>query len=107
MRVSELGPHTHRAHTQPLGDGHDELLACGYFRMERLRIEEPRRMAAGVPYYRLLICLRGSGSIAGQEFSIGQAWFVPAGAAGFELDGKGSEWLLTYSPDQPDTAIGV
>ncbi|HMF78504.1 MAG TPA: type I phosphomannose isomerase catalytic subunit [Bryobacteraceae bacterium] len=96
-QVSELGPHTHYAQPRTLGGGRDELLACGYFRMERLGIEESRAVAGGLPYYLLLICLKGAGVIDGQAFSPGEAWMVPTGAAGFTIDGQTSEWMVTYS----------
>jgi mannose-6-phosphate isomerase len=97
MRVSNLGPHNHRTESQAVNRGRDELLACDYFRMERLQIEESRVVGGGLPHYLLLICLKGAGAIAGQAFSPGEAWMVPAGAPDFMINGKGSEWMVTYS----------
>jgi mannose-6-phosphate isomerase len=104
MQVSRLGPSLPSPAVRTLGAGHDELLVCPYFRMERLCIQNSFAMTGGLPYYQLLICLRGSGSIAGQPFSMGHAWFVPAGASSFAIDGKASEWLLTCSPRQQPAA---
>jgi mannose-6-phosphate isomerase len=97
MQVSNLGPYTHQSQPRAIDQGREELLACDYFRMERLRIEDSRAMAGRLPYYLLLICLKGTGMIAGQAFSPGKAWMVPAGAEGFAIDGKGSEWMVAYS----------
>jgi mannose-6-phosphate isomerase len=99
-RVSDLGPHTHIADTQEIEAGRDELLACDYFRMERLRIGDARSMAGGLPHYLLLICLKGAGTIAGEAFSPGTAWMVPAGAGDFPISGTHSEWMVTYSAGQ-------
>jgi mannose-6-phosphate isomerase len=96
-RVSALGPHTHVAESQGIDHGRDELLACGYFRMERLQIEGSRFVGGGLPHYLLLICLKGSGTMAGQVFSPGQAWMIPAGAAGFTINSPTSEWMVTYT----------
>jgi mannose-6-phosphate isomerase len=100
-QVSDLGPHTHYAESQTIDQGRSELLACNYFRMERLQVEDSRAMAGGHPYYLLLICLKGAGKIAGQEFLQGHAWMVPAGSAGFTIDGAGSEWMVAYSAGEP------
>jgi mannose-6-phosphate isomerase len=97
MQVSQLGPYTHHAESRAIDRGREELLACDYFRMERLRIEDSRAMTGGLAYYLLLICLKGAGTLAGQAFLPGQAWMLPAGAEGFAINGKGSEWMVTYS----------
>jgi len=59
------------------------------------------RVDAGQPFYSLLICLKGAGSLAKEHFEAGECWLVPAGNAAIEIDGKGSEWILTYTADQP------
>jgi hypothetical protein len=55
----------------------------------------------GLPHYLLLICVKGEGTIAGESFRAGQCWLVPARSATFVVAGTGSEWLLTYTADQP------
>jgi mannose-6-phosphate isomerase len=96
-RVSDLGPHTHIAERQAIEEGHDELLACDYFRMERLRIGGARSVGGGLSHYLLLICLQGEGKINGEAFSPGKAWMVPAGAGAFPINGADSEWMVAYS----------
>lgn len=95
--VSHLGPHQHRTATRSVTPWRDELVASQYFRMERLRPARPIHVPAGLPYYHLLICVKGSGSIGGRAAAAGEAWLVPADADGFTVDGGGSEWILTYT----------
>ncbi len=92
--VSYLGPHTASPERRELATGREELLACSYFRMERLKPRTSVRIGAGVPYYLLLICILGGG-----ECKAGDVFLVPAGAAGFEFEAPGSEWILTYRAD--------
>jgi len=105
--VSHLGPHTFQAKPLLLSEGREELLACEYFRIERLRPKRQIRMAAGVPYYLLLLCIQGSGEIAGQSYRAGEAWMVPALSTEFAIEGDNSEWIATYTADEPASAISA
>jgi mannose-6-phosphate isomerase len=96
-KVSHLGPHEHQAAAKVVTPWRDELAACEYFRIERLRPTGPIQVPAGLPYYHLLICVKGAGSIGERATSAGQAWLIPADADGFSVDGAGSEWILTYT----------
>ncbi len=100
VRVSQLGPHTAEAETIHLAPGRDELLACDYFRIERLRPEATMDVAGGLPYYSLLICVKGSGMLDGQAVKAGQAWFIPAQSEPVTIAGRDSEWIFTYTADQ-------
>ena len=102
--VSDLGPHTYQAECKSLGPGRDELLACDYFRIERLRPQSPLHIA-GAEYYQLLICLSGSGSLNGEPCQAGEAFLLPAKASDTVLDASGSEWILTYTAAQPTHSI--
>ncbi len=95
--VSQLGPHTHMPTTVSLGEGRDGLLADDYFRIERLRPSNLISFKGGQPFYSLLVCTKGSGTIAGEPFTPGRMWFVPACNAPFAIDGAGSEWIFTYT----------
>jgi mannose-6-phosphate isomerase class I len=95
--VSHLGPHTHLAQSEQVEPGRDELLACDYFRMDRLQVQDSRSIAGGLGHYLLMICLKGAGTINGKLFSAGEAWMVPAGAPGFPIDSGSSEWMVAYS----------
>jgi mannose-6-phosphate isomerase len=95
--VSHLDPQEHQAATRSVTPWRDELVACEYFRIERLRPAGPIQVPARLPYYHLLICVKGTGSIGGRAAVAGEAWLVPADADGFTVDGAGSEWILTYT----------
>jgi mannose-6-phosphate isomerase class I len=107
VKVSDLGPHHYRVEPVELGPGRTELVACDYFRIEKLRVAEAMRIGSGAPYYMLLTCLHGNGEIAGQKFNAGTSWLVPALAEPFEIRGKGSEWILCYTDAQHARHIGV
>lgn len=106
VRVSDLGPYDN-AEAKPitLAKGRDELLACDYFRIERLRPEASIQIPGSLPYYSLLICVRGSGMLDGQAVKAGQAWFIPAHSEPMAIDGAGSEWIFTYTAKEPATNV--
>lgn len=101
IKVSELGPHTAEIDTAEIAEGRDELVACNYFRIERLRPETTLRVPGGLPYYSLLICVKGSGTIDGRDCRAGQAWFRAAQSQPVVVAGEDSEWIFTYTADQP------
>lgn len=88
-----------------LADGREELLECAYFRMERLRPKQRMRIPGGLAYYLLLLCVKGSGELAGEPFRAGQAWLIPAQGAEVAVNGAESEWILTYTADEPVAGI--
>lgn len=100
-RVSHLGRHEHHPESRVLAPWREELAAGPYFRIERLRPAGALQIDPGSPFYLLLICLKGAGEIDGERFEAGQCWMAPAGNAPFELNGPGSEWILTYTADRP------
>ena len=106
-KVSHLGPHTHEATLVPLAAGREELLACDYFRIERLRPLNSFKIQANLPYYALLICLSGAGQLDGEPNRAGQAWMLPAGAAEVQVDAPASEWILTYTASEPMPGVSV
>jgi len=105
IEVSRLERHSFEAKPVTLAPWRDELIACEYFRIERLRLPGSVTMGGGLPHYLLLMCVKGSGQIAGQEAKAGQAWFVPAQAAEFSLSGAEAEWVLTYKADAPLSGV--
>jgi mannose-6-phosphate isomerase len=105
--VSELGPHTHAAMPRTLAPGREELLACDYFRIEKLTPTAPLRVV-GAPYYQLLICLSGEGTFNGESCRPGAAFLVPAHASQTILDAPGSEWIRTYTAaSEAENSSGV
>lgn len=105
VRVAHLGPHMFSPAPVALAGWRTELLECPYFRIERLRPKRPIRFNSQSSYYMLLICTKGQGTIDRQSFAAGQAWMIPAHPAEFELNGAGSEWILTYTASEPSSAM--
>ncbi len=87
-RVSAIGPHHYE--TNPIGveAGRDRLVVSRYFTIERLRPNAELQIPGGLPYYSVLICLKGE--------EAGRAWLIPAGSQGVAVGGSGSEWIWTY-----------
>jgi mannose-6-phosphate isomerase len=101
--VSHLGRHAPDPKPISLAPGREELVACEYFRIEKLRTNSEIHMAGGSEYYLLLVCLKGTGTIAGQHFGPGRVWLVPANGEAFAITGP-SEWVLTYKSPVPTSA---
>ncbi|HLH03905.1 MAG TPA: type I phosphomannose isomerase catalytic subunit [Bryobacteraceae bacterium] len=102
VRVAHLGPHEAGTEIRTLAAGREELVASPYFRLERLRAAGVR-IAADLPIYAILLCLRGTGRIAGEAFEPGHCWFVPAGGEAVEIAGGQGEWIVTYTAADPLT----
>lgn len=102
--VSRFLPHPGKLPPVHLAAWRDQLITCPYFNLERLRLNG-RLQFNGSEHHHLLISVSGSGRIAGQDARPGQVWLVPASAEPFQLDGTGSEWLLTYSAQTPTEAF--
>jgi mannose-6-phosphate isomerase len=103
--VSRLGRHQVQARRIALAEWREELLACAYFRIERLRPQGTLKFEAGAPYYRILICTQGTGSIRSEVFAPGNVWLAPAGNAEFLIDGPGSEWIFTYTAEEATRGV--
>lgn len=100
-RVATLAPHRAETKTVKRAEGRDELLACEYFRIERLRPERPLQIPGSLPYYGVLICVKGQGTMHGRECRAGQAWFLPANGEPVTITGSDSEWIFTYTAQAP------
>jgi mannose-6-phosphate isomerase len=105
VEVSRLGPYEHHARPVPLAGWRDELLACPYFRIERLKPQSSIRFERGLPHYLILMSVKGSGTIAERDFKAGQAWLVPAGSDEIHVHGPDSEWVLAYSAKEAITGL--
>ena len=104
LKVSHLGRHEHQPKPERLDDVRTSLLQCDYFHIERLNPAGAMAIASQ-PFYMLLICLGGEGTIGGNPFGPGRAWFLPANGHEIEVEGPGSEWILTYTAKKPITAL--
>jgi mannose-6-phosphate isomerase len=107
LDVARLGRHKHLVTPINLADWRDELLVCRYFRMERLTPKPSFRIERGLPYFLLLLCVKGSGTIAQNDFTAGQAWLVPSSADEVHLEGPHSEWILTYTAKESAAGLYV
>jgi len=107
VKVSHLGPHTHQPQIVSVSEGRDSLLSCDYFHIERLHPKERIEISGDQPFYSLLICTKGNGTINGEPFTAGRSWFVPADNDLVKIDGAGSEWILTYTAREPISGIVV
>ncbi|MBV9302623.1 MAG: class I mannose-6-phosphate isomerase [Acidobacteriaceae bacterium] len=105
IEVARLDPQTSCGKRVALSYWREELVACSYFRLERLVPKRVIQIDGSLPYYSLLLCVKGSGRVAQEEFTEGQAWLIPAGGASYRFEGTGSEWILAYKSDQPMMAI--
>lgn len=105
VRVSSLGPHNFRASPMKLAEDRDELVVSRYFRIERVNPKRSIRICAGLPYYLLLICLKGSGTIAAHSWAAGQCWMIPAQNSEVLVNGPGSEWIVAYTAGEALTGI--
>jgi hypothetical protein len=105
MNVSDLGPHRFPVQQVSIAPWRTQLLKCSYFRIERVYPQKRIVFMSGSPYYLLMICTKGAGKLDGLSFSAGQCWMIPARSAEFNLDGIGSEWILTYTASEPTSVL--
>ncbi len=101
LNVARLQPHRCTVSPVPLDDWREELIACRYFRIERLRPPAGFEIGVGTPHYMVLVCVKGSGAIGTQYATAGTAWFIPAHGNAVRIDAPGSEWILTYTAEKP------
>lgn len=107
VNVSHLGPYTHAQERVALAGWRDQLAECAHFRIERLDLRSAITIRGALPHYLLLIATKGFGTIADYPFAMGQTWLVPADAAAFTITGAGSEWILTYTANEPLDAVAI
>lgn len=98
-KVSLLGPHTMEPTPMHLASGREELVACPYFRIEKLTATAAIHVAAGLPYYAILVGIKGP--------QAGRAMLIPACGNDVVVETAESEWILTYRADGPAAGITV
>ncbi len=76
VTVSSTSGHPGRAITTKLSDGSELLAECKYFRTELRVFASPIEHRLNGPAQEILVFLRGSGSIAGKPFRLGEAWLI-------------------------------
>jgi mannose-6-phosphate isomerase len=96
-KVANLSPYAETATPFSLAPGRDQLVACPYFRIERISPAEAFSIPSGLPTYALAVCTSGSGTLDDQPARAGQAWFIPAQSEAVKIRAPQSEWILTYA----------
>jgi len=72
---------------------------CEYFHTELARTTSPLLYKPEPERFHIIIFVSGTGTIAGQQLSEGQAWLVPAGGEPFEIEpGDPVKFLRTWVP---------
>jgi mannose-6-phosphate isomerase len=104
-RVSKLGPAGVDPAPVTLAPGRTQLVESEYFRIEHLNVTSPLRISASSPHYLLLMCICGHAKIDGRPAEPGQTWLAPAHGEEFEVEGRDSEWILTYRAPEPFEGI--
>jgi mannose-6-phosphate isomerase len=107
VSVSNLNPYRFEPGGHVIADGREALTQSQYFRIERLTPKHTIKVEAGLPYYLLLICVRGHGTVGTSRFRAGQAWLAPARGEDFSIEAAGSEWILAYKAEEAAKDIRV
>ncbi len=72
---------------------------CPYFATRRLEFHVASTIEADPHRFQVLIVLQGQGSLAGQLFKPGEAWYLPPDVKPFDIEPEGTvQFLLTYVP---------
>jgi mannose-6-phosphate isomerase len=69
-------------------------ICCQWFCTDRMAFESSIHYEPDPDRWQVLIIVKGRGAIGDERFEEGQVWLVPAGAAGFEMQGERSIELL-------------
>lgn len=107
LAVADLGPYRLTNTPVALDAERERLAVSPYFVMERVRVDGRRRFSAGEPFYHLLLVSSGAGVVAGMSAHAGEAFFVPAGVQGFDLEFSRGEIIVAYTAPAPTHALGV
>lgn len=94
VAVARCEPHPGKAPPVALPDGGRRLVACDYFITDAFRYTEPATYRPDPDRYHLLIIIEGKGAIAGEPFTAGQLWRIPAAGAPFAIDPDGPVRML-------------
>lgn len=72
---------------------------CRYYATREVKVAGEAPLQADRSRFRLLIALEGSGTIGGEPFKAGEAWYVPAGGESAHITAEGGARLLeTWVP---------
>lgn len=106
LAVADLGPYTlGTASHVAASRGREFLTRCRYFTMERRHLDGQLSFAPIAPHFHVVVVLDGSGRIAGEAFTAGQAWFIPARADAFAIESTDATLLVTYPSVAPSPGL--
>lgn len=92
-------PHPGKAVPVVLPNGGQRLVSCEHFITEVFTCTKPKNFSSFPDRYQLLVIEEGQGSLAGEPFSSGQLWRVPASSEPFTIEPDGPVKVLrTYLP---------
>ncbi|MCW5980937.1 MAG: class I mannose-6-phosphate isomerase [Bryobacteraceae bacterium] len=99
LEVLRCERHPGKTEPAPLAGGGQRLITCDYFVADAITPSEPLEYRPAADRYHLLIAVEGAGTIAGEPFSAGELWRVPADGERFAIrpDG-GMKILRTFNP---------
>ena len=97
--IADLGTHPGVSVPVPLYGREQSLVRCPYFATESVWVCGETPYAGFPDRFHLLIVVEGSGHLAGQPFSRGEVWLVPAGTPEFPIrPAAAAHFLRTYVP---------
>ncbi len=73
-------------------------IASEYFHTNLQEASKPLQYAADPARFQLLVILEGAGTIAGQAYRLGEAWYVPAGIEPFTIEPDRATRMLRTQP---------
>jgi mannose-6-phosphate isomerase len=94
--ISDLGVHPGPSAPREIAEGREELVRCGHFVTELVRMTAGESILPDPHECQLWICLEGSGRIGSQAFVPGEVWWMTEPV---ELHADGaSRFLRTWKP---------
>ena len=103
--VADLGPYRVETPRTALRAGRDVLTRCDFFTMERVRVIGSLAFTGRTPYYHLVVVAAGRGTLDGQTFAPGDAFFVPASSVPFTIAGEDAALVVAYTAETPTHAF--
>ncbi len=101
VEVTRCEPHPGKSAPVEMGGGDQRLVACDYFVTDLLNISAARQYKPVSRRYDLLIVVEGGGRLAGERFTAGQLWRVPAETEPFPIEpGPAATIIRTYPPQR-------
>lgn len=74
-------------------------VGCEYFHTDLQVVNEARDYSPAADRFQVLIFLEGEGGLAGEPYRLGEAWYIPAGAAAFPIEPSApTRMLRTWVP---------